>query len=118
MLAAVRARSPRAHHARRPADSLAGLGPWPDRDDHPTLREAAQLTDDRLAGARPISYAGVRRAIGQAVDGLVPTEAEISDGRVADGPAAMPLLKFEQRAAVGVVTRHLCERKLQFRPQR
>ena len=45
-------------------------------------------------------------------------ERRVADGRVADGPAAMPLLKFEQRAAVGVVPRHLCERKLRFRPQR
>ena len=90
----------------------------PDRDGSSNLREAVQFTDDSLAGARPISYAGVRRAIGQAVDGLVPAEAEIFGGRVAYGPAAMPLLQFEQRAAVGAVPRHLCERKLQFRPQR
>ena len=80
--------------------------------------EAVQLADHGLAGAGPISCAGVHRAIGQASDGLVPAEPEIFSGRVAYGPAAMPLLKFEQRAAVGVVPRHLCERKLRFRPQR
>jgi len=45
--------------------------------------------------ARPIGHAGMCLAIGQAVDHLVPAEAEVFGTRLADRPAAMPLLKFE-----------------------
>ena len=68
------------------------------------LREAKLMMRNRLAGARPISYLRVGRAIGQAGNGPVTAETEIFRSRVAHRPAAMPLLKFEQRVAVGAVT--------------
>jgi hypothetical protein len=64
------------------------------------LREAKLMMRNRLAGARPISYQRVGRAIGQAGNGPVTAETEIFRGRVAHRPAAMPLLKFEQRVGL------------------
>jgi hypothetical protein len=64
------------------------------------LREAKLMMRNRLAGARPISYLRVGRAIGQAGNGPVTAETEIFRGRVAHRPAAMPLLKFEQRVGL------------------
>src|ERR1700738_993693 len=64
------------------------------------LREAKLMMRNRLAGARPISYLCVGRAIGQAGNGPVTAETEIFRSRVAHRPAAMPLLKFEQRVGL------------------
>jgi hypothetical protein len=64
------------------------------------LREAKLMMRNRLVGARPISYLRVGRAIGQAGNGPVTAETEIFRGRVAHRPAAMPLLKFEQRVGL------------------
>jgi hypothetical protein len=64
------------------------------------LREAKLMMRNRLAGAQPISYLRVGRAIGQAGNGPVTAETEIFRSRVAHRPAAMPLLKFEQRVGL------------------
>src|SRR5208337_1500119 len=81
-------------------------------DSYLHLREAGG------AGARPIGHARVRRAIGQALHRLVPAKAEIFRGRLADGPAAMPLLQLGKRAAIGAVRRRLCKVRQRLRPQR
>src|SRR5271166_4509098 len=65
--------------------------------------------------ARPIGHARVCRAIGQVACRLASAETEIFRCGVAHGPAAVPLLQFEERAAVRAGLRRFCER-LRFCP--
>jgi hypothetical protein len=66
----------------------------------------------RNAGARPIGHARVCRAIGQVACRLASAEAEIFRRGVAHGPAAVPLLQLEERAAVRARLRHFFEARL------
>src|SRR5262249_37905649 len=74
----------------------------------------SQHSEGSVAAARPVSYPRVGRAIRQADDGPVPAESEIFRGWITYGPAAMPLLKVEQRAGLCIVPRHLCKSRLRL----
>ena len=71
-----------------------------------------------VAGAQPISYPRVSRAIGQTGDAHVTAEAEILRARVTYGPAAMPLLKLEQRAGICTRAGYFNQARLRLCPQR